>query len=402
MLSRPSLAAATRTRCATLFRTSVLAHSNTGRRTNATAAAAAASSTADAAAPAPASRKTGYNAPTASASTAHLAKQPPTADTSDIRSKYELWIGIETHAQVLANTKLFSSASTSFHAAPNSCVALLDAAVPGALPRLNAHCVAAAARTGLALGGTVAETTLFDRKHYFYCDMPLGYQITQQLAPIVTGGALSVDAFLPPPSPAATALAVATGICPPTQITGNANGKAKANSTTAATVAATGKSVRIARIQLEQDSGKSLHDVAPGLSHVDLNRAGSALLEIVTEPDMRSADEAVAYLRSLQQLLRCVGASGASMEDGTLRCDINVTVRRRYTPEETAASNGNAAAVKSTENENSGASEMFPSDRTGGVTVGPMTGRVELKNMNSLRAIARAINYEYHRQVSKL
>ena len=236
---------------------------------------------------------------------------------------YAVWVGLETHAQIISDTKLFSSASTSFQAPPNSCTALFDAAIPGTLPRINTKCVEQAIRMGLAVGGKVNLKSHFDRKHYFYCDMPLGYQITQQDVPVVEGGSISLDSLLP-------------------------DGHSR--------------SVRIERIQLEQDSGKSLHDVTPDASYVDLNRAGCALLEIVTAPDIRSADEAVAYLRKLQALLRHTGVSTGNLEDGSMRCDVNVTVRRIDPP-------------------------------------GKMTGRVEVKNMNSFKFIHRAINYEAQRQI---
>jgi len=245
---------------------------------------------------------------------------------------YEVWVGLETHAQILSKTKLFSGASTSFLAPPNTRAAFFDAALPGTLPRINMKCVEQAIRTGLALGGLVANECRFDRKHYFYCDMPLGYQVTQQEYPLVKGGEVAISDLIATDS--------------------------KDNSQQP-------RKVRIARIQLEQDSGKTLHDARPGFSYVDLNRAGCALMEIVTEPDIRSAEEATAYMRKLQALLRQIGASTGNMEDGSLRCDVNVTVRRISPP-------------------------------------GQMTQRVEIKNLNSLRSIARAIEYEARRQIELL
>ncbi len=237
---------------------------------------------------------------------------------------YEVWIGLETHAQITSQTKLFSAAGTNINAAPNSQTSLFDASIPGTLPRLNSKCVEQAIRTGLALGGTPQLVSHFDRKHYFYCDMPLGFQITQQHHPIILGGTMNLDSQLP-------------------------KGETR--------------DVRISRIQLEQDSGKSHHDIYPGKTLINLNRAGSALMEIVTEPDLRSSAETTAYLRKLQTLLRTIGSSSGNMEDGSFRCDVNVTVKRINPP-------------------------------------GKMTGRVEIKNMMSFRSISRAIDYEVQRQIA--
>ncbi len=212
---------------------------------------------------------------------------------------YELWVGLETHAQIASNTKLFSGASTSFLAAPNSRAAFFDAALPGTLPRLNRKCVEQTVRTGLALGGTISPVSRFDRKHYYYCDMPLGFQITQQDAPLVRGGSLSLDNALSPGSGPRT--------------------------------------VGIQRVQLEQDSGKNVHDVAPGRSYVDLNRAGCALMEIVTEPDIRYV--VAIHNRSIQSpIIHGCSAHFADMHHGsfvfstdrlvpTVRCAVDL--RRR-------------------------------------------------------------------------
>lgn len=274
---------------------------------------------------------------------------------------YEVWVGLETHAQITSNSKLFSGASTSFLAQPNSHTAFFDAALPGTLPRINEACVEQAVKTGLALGGKINLTSKFDRKHYFYCDMPLGYQITQHKKPVVEGGALNVPMYTHGAEKKSKA-----------KKGGGKNGKGEITtkqSETEKKVSGEGERVvdgdmvvRLQRIQIEQDSGKNLHDVKADWSHVDLNRAGCALMEIVTEPDIRSADEAARYLRKLQTLLRHVGSSTANMEDGSLRCDVNVTVRR-----------------------------IEPK--------GKMTQRVEIKNLNSIRAITRSILYEAKRQI---
>mmetsp|Transcript_37205 Transcript_37205/g.44968 ORF Transcript_37205/g.44968 Transcript_37205/m.44968 type:complete len:547 (-) Transcript_37205:282-1922(-) len=229
-------------------------------------------------------------------------------------SVWEVVIGLEMHVQVSTNTKLFSAAPTSTGACPNTNVAPFDAAIPGTLPLLNWGCVEAAARTGLAIGGTVNTRSRFDRKHYFYADLPHGYQITQQQAPIVTGGSLAV------------------------QVEGEPN-----------------LTVNIQRIQLEMDTGKSVHSKEDGHTLLDLNRAGSALMEIVTDPDIRSGVQAAAFVRQLQRLLRHLGTSTANMEDGDLRVDVNVSVRN---------------------------------------DTGLCSNRCEVKNLNSTRSIARAIEYE--------
>lgn len=237
--------------------------------------------------------------------------------------KYEVVIGLEVHVQVLSRTKLFSRASTSFAGEPNSCVSLVDAALPGTLPVVSRECVMQAVRLGAALGGDVRPYSLFERKHYFYVDMPQGYQITQQRFPAVVGGALSL---------------------------GTEDGRA----------------VRVTRVQLEQDSGKNVHDLHPQRTYVDLNRAGSALLEVVTEPDLRSAEEAASFVRRLQAIVRHLGVCNGNMEEGSLRCDVNVSLRRAGAPP------------------------------------GEMGERAEVKNLNSLRSLVAAVQYEERRQAAVL
>jgi aspartyl-tRNA(Asn)/glutamyl-tRNA(Gln) amidotransferase subunit B len=232
---------------------------------------------------------------------------------------WEVVIGLEVHAQVVSNAKLFSAAPTEFGGAPNSHVALLDAGLPGTLPVLNRVCVEQAVRTGLGLEAQINKVSVFERKNYFYPDLPLGYQISQYQHPIVGVGVVHVD--LPD---------------------------------------GTVKEVGIVRLHLEMDAGKSLHDQRPDATLVDLNRAGVALMEIVSEPDLRSAEEAVAYLRKLRSILRYLGTCDGNMEQGNLRCDANVSVRRP------------------------------------GANYGT---RCEVKNLNSMRFMARAIEFEARRQI---
>ena len=228
-------------------------------------------------------------------------------------AQYETVIGLEVHCQLITNTKLFSRSSSAFGSSPNSQTSAIDAALPGTLPHaVNAHCVVQCIRTALALGTRPQPLTRFDRKHYFYADMPQGYQITQQSHPVIRGGRVGA--------------------------------------------------VRVERVQLEQDSGKCLHDLHASYTHVDLNRAGMPLIEMVTQPDMRSGEEAVAFVRQLSGLLRHAGICRAQMEDGSMRCDVNVSVRRR-----------------------------------GGTAFGE---RVEIKNLNSLRSLHRAVQYEADRQIA--
>ncbi len=245
-----------------------------------------------------------------------------TAGKSDLiegaSGSWEVVIGIEAHAQVASRSKLFSGASTGFGAAPNSHVSLVDAAMPGMLPVINEECIAQAVRTGLGLEAVINLTSVFDRKNYFYPDLPQGYQISQYKQPIVGEGAIEIDVGQGP------------------------------------------KTVRIERLHLEQDAGKSIHDQHPDYSYVDLNRSGVALMEIVSRPDMGSAKEAQAYVGKLRSILRTLGTSDADMEKGNLRADVNVSVRRP------------------------------------GAELGT---RCEIKNVNSIRFIGQAIEYEARRQI---
>jgi aspartyl-tRNA(Asn)/glutamyl-tRNA(Gln) amidotransferase subunit B len=229
---------------------------------------------------------------------------------------------MEIHAQVTSRSKLFSGASTEFGGDPNDHVSLVDAAMPGMLPVINAECVAQAIRTGLGLKAQINLRSVFDRKNYFYPDLPQGYQISQYKDPIVGEGEVLVD--LPDGQ----------------QIT-----------------------VGIERLHLEQDAGKSLHDQSPTLSFVDLNRSGVALMEIVSKPDLRSSDEARAYVTKLRTILRYLGTCDGNMEEGSLRADVNVSVRR-------------------------------PGE--------PLGTRCEIKNVNSIRFIGQAIEYEARRQIGIL
>ena len=235
---------------------------------------------------------------------------------------WETVIGLEIHAQLISRAKLFSGAATAFGAEPNTQVSLLDAAFPGMLPVLNAECVRQAVRTGLALGCTIHRWSRFDRKNYFYADLPAGYQISQYAHPIIGEGALEV-----------------------TLEDGSV------------------RTIGIERIHLEQDAGKSIHDLHPDYSLVDLNRAGVALLEIVSKPDMRAPEEAAAYVATLRSVLRAIGTCDGNMQEGSLRADVNVSVRR-------------------------------PGE--------PLGTRCEIKNVNSLRFIREAIAFEARRQVAIL
>src|ERR1700732_267078 len=232
---------------------------------------------------------------------------------------WEVVIGMEVHAQVTSNSKLFSGASTEFGGEPNSHVSLVDAAMPGMLPVINEFCIAQAVRTGLGLNAQINLRAVFDRKNYFYPDLPQGYQISQYKSPIVGEGEVIVE------------LSDGDSI-----------------------------TVGIERLHLEQDAGKLLHDQSPTMSFVDLNRSGVALMEIVSKPDMRSADEAKAYVSKLRTLLRYIGSSDGDMEKGNLRADVNVSVRR-------------------------------PGEALG--------TRCEIKNVNSIRFIGQAIDYEARRQI---
>src|SRR3974390_1438172 len=232
---------------------------------------------------------------------------------------WEVVIGMEVHAQVASNAKLFSGASTEFGGAPNSHVSLVDAAMPGMLPVINAECVRQAVRTGLGLKASINLKSVFDRKNYFYPDLPQGYQISQYKQPIVGEGSVAVH--------------LEGGGC---------------------------FTFGIARLHLEQYAGKSLHDRHPRSSYVDLNRSGVALMEIVSKPDIRSSEQAKAFLSKLRSILRYLGTCDGDMEKGSLRADINVSVRR-------------------------------PGE--------PLGTRCEIKNVNSIRFIGQAIEHEARRQI---
>jgi len=234
--------------------------------------------------------------------------------------RWELVIGLEVHAQVISNSKLFSGASAVYGAEPNSQVSFVDAGFPGMLPVINRECVAQAVRTGLGLRAHINLVSRFDRKNYFYADLPQGYQISQYQFPIVGAGVIEIE--------------LGDG---------------------------TLRSIGVTRLHLEQDAGKSLHDQHPSKSYIDLNRSGVALMEIVSEPDMRSPEEAGAYLRKLRQILRYLGTCDGNMEEGSMRADVNVSVRKADEPYRT---------------------------------------RCEVKNVNSVRFVMQAIEYEARRQIA--
>jgi aspartyl-tRNA(Asn)/glutamyl-tRNA(Gln) amidotransferase subunit B len=237
--------------------------------------------------------------------------------------EWEMVIGLEVHAQVTSNAKLFSGASTAFGAAPNAQVSLVDAAFPGMLPVINKKCVEQAVRTGLGLKAQINLVSVFDRKNYFYADLPAGYQISQYLQPIVGKGEIRLDL---------------------------ADGSTR--------------TIGITRLHLEMDAGKSLHDQSPNETYVDLNRSGIALMEIVSEPDMRSPEEAAAYLKKLRAIMRYLGTCDGNMEEGSMRCDVNCSVRRK-----------------------------------GDASFGT---RTETKNVNSIRFVQQALDFEARRQVEVL
>ncbi len=232
---------------------------------------------------------------------------------------WEIVMGLEVHAQITSKAKLFSGAATDFGAEPNQQVSLVDAAMPGMLPVINQECVRQGVRTGLALHAQINKHSVFARKNYFYADLPQGYQISQYEEPVVGEGEVSID--LPDGST---------------------------------------KEIGIERLHLEQDAGKSLHDQHPSKSYIDLNRSGVALMEIVSKPDMRSADEATAYLNKLRSILRYIGSCDGNMAEGSMRADVNISVRK-------------------------------PGD--------PLGTRTELKNINSVRFVRQAIEIEAKRQV---
>ncbi len=233
--------------------------------------------------------------------------------------EWEVVIGLEVHAQVISKAKLFSAAATDFGAEPNTQVSFVDAAFPGMLPVINRFCVEQAVKTGLGLDAEIHLSSIFDRKNYFYADLPAGYQISQFSRPVVGKGKIVLD--------------LSDG---------------------------TTREIGITRVHLEQDAGKSLHDQHPTKTYVDLNRAGVALMEIVSEPDLRTAEEAGAYLRKLRAILRYLGTCDANMEEGNLRCDCNVSVRK-------------------------------PGGKLG--------TRCEIKNVNSVRFVMQAIEHEARRQI---
>ena len=246
---------------------------------------------------------------------------------------WELVIGMEVHAQVASKAKLFSGASTQFGAEPNSNVSFVDAAMPGMLPVINEYCIEQAVRTGLGLKAQINLVSAFDRKNYFYPDLPQGYQISQLYHPLVGEGEILVD--------------MEPGIA---------------------------RKVRIERIHVEQDAGKSIHDMDPNMSFVDLNRTGVALMEIVSRPDIRGPEEAAAYIAKLRQILRYLGTCDGNMQNGNLRADVNVSV---CLP---------------------GAYERYQETQD----FGHLGTRCEIKNMNSMRFIQQAIDYEAKRQIAIL
>ena len=236
--------------------------------------------------------------------------------------EWEMVVGLEIHAQVVSNAKLFSDAPTDFGAEANTQVSLVDAAMPGMLPVINGECVKQAVRTGLALGAEINLYSVFDRKNYFYPDLPPGYQISQFSQPIVGKGEIEIDLE---------------------------NGETRL--------------IGITRLHLEMDAGKSIHDMRPDATCVDLNRAGVALMEIVSEPDIRSPEEAGAYIRKIRSIVRSIGSCDGNMEQGSLRCDANVSMRRPGAP---------------------------------------LGTRCEIKNVNSVRFVMKALEYEALRQVEIL
>ena len=235
---------------------------------------------------------------------------------------WETVIGIETHVQLSTKTKLFSRASTEFGKSPNTNVNLIDCGLPGVLPSVNKEAFYKAIRFGLAVGAKINQTSIFDRKNYFYADLPKGYQITQMDLPIVLGGTIDIE--------------TEEGI----------------------------KTVNITRAHLEEDAGKSIHDQFDGYSAIDLNRAGTPLLEIVSEPEISNAKEAVAYMKAMHQLVTYLDVSDGNMSQGSLRCDANVSVRKVGDPE--------------------------------------LGTRTEIKNINSFRFVEKAINFEVKRQIKQL
>ncbi|TDH72913.1 hypothetical protein CCR75_008302 [Bremia lactucae] len=316
------------------------------------------------------------------------ASQPPLQLLRGSSGKlWEVCIGLEVHAQILVQSKLMSgaAAATLASALPNRNVSFFDAALPGTLPVINRECVRQAIRTGLALDATVHPRSLFERKHYFYCDLPLGYQLTQQRAPVASGGILHFEL----PASAVISEHINAKCDDVTRFDtskfksrkekNEALIRRKANQS-AQLQEIIPRSVRITRIQIEQDSGKSNHDVEEASTVVDLNRAGTALLEIVMEPDLRSSLEAGHVLRQLQHLLRHLNVCDGNMEEGSMRCDLNVSVRpTAMNAEADVETLHRALALRLTT---------------------PFGERVEVKNMNSIRNMMRAADYEARRQIS--
>jgi aspartyl-tRNA(Asn)/glutamyl-tRNA(Gln) amidotransferase subunit B len=248
---------------------------------------------------------------------------------------YEVVIGFETHAQLATHSKIFSRAATAFGAEPNTQACAVDLALPGTLPVMNREAVACAIRFGLAVGAHIAEKSVFARKNYFYPDLPKGYQISQYEIPVVQGGAVSF--FLAP--------STSSGQSGPSTGSGEK------------------KTVRLVRAHLEEDAGKSLHEDFIGQSGIDLNRAGTPLLEIVTEPDIRSSAEAVAYAKELHKIVTWIGICDGNMQEGSFRCDANVSVRK-------------------------------PGEKLG--------TRREIKNLNSFKFMQQAIDYEVRWQIEQI
>ena len=260
-------------------------------------------------------------------------KEPIPQIIQGTAAKWEIVVGMEVHAQIKSKAKLFSEASTDFGNEPNSNVSLVDAAMPGMLPVLNNYCVEQAIKTGLGLKAKINLFSQFDRKNYFYPDLPQGYQISQLYYPLVGEGEVNID--------------MGSG---------------------------TIRKVGIERIHIEQDAGKSIHDMDPNLSFIDLNRTGIGLMEIVSRPDIRSANEAAAYLKKLRQIVQYLDTCDGNMQEGSLRADVNVSVCREGEYEK--YSNTKDLAFLGT--------------------------RCEIKNMNSMKFIQQAIEYEAKRQVGIL
>jgi aspartyl-tRNA(Asn)/glutamyl-tRNA(Gln) amidotransferase subunit B len=256
---------------------------------------------------------------------------PKVKTIAGAKADWELVIGLEVHAQISSNAKLFSGASTKFGAEPNSNVAFVDAAMPGMLPVINEYCVEQAVRTGLGLKAQINLVSAFDRKNYFYPDLPQGYQISQLYQPIVGEGEVLVE--------------MGDG---------------------------TARLVRIERIHMEQDAGKSIHDMDPNMSFVDLNRTGVALMEIVSRPDIRGPEEAAAYVTKLRQILRYLGTCDGNMQNGNLRADVNVSICKP------------------------GQYEKYMETQD----FSHLGTRCEIKNMNSMRFIQQAIDVEARRQIA--